>query len=173
MKSKIFFCLCLFLSACSSTSISDFEGKEPRFDIFQYFKGDVVGYGVVLDRSEKPIKQFRVNLHGTEVDNKMTLDEQFSYLDGSVDSRVWTITKNTDGTYTGEASDVVGVATGVTAGNALNWSYTLRIPYDGSTIDVQFNDWMYLQQDGVLMNKAVMRKFGFYVGEVLISFKKP
>jgi hypothetical protein len=31
---------------------------------------------------------------------------------------------------------------------------------------------MFLQPDGVLLNRASMRKFGFRVGEVTIAFQK-
>ena len=37
---------------------------------------------------------------------------------------------------------------------------------------VQFDDWMYLMNDKVLLNKAEMSKFGFKLGEVTLSFVK-
>jgi hypothetical protein len=37
---------------------------------------------------------------------------------------------------------------------------------------VSFDDWMYLQADGVLLNRAKMSKFGFTLGEVTIAFQK-
>jgi len=37
---------------------------------------------------------------------------------------------------------------------------------------VQFDDWMYLMNDRVMLNKAQMRKFGIYLGEVTLSFSK-
>lgn len=53
-------------------------------------------------------------------------------------------TKHADGRYTGRADDVVGEATGQTAGNAFRWNYTLRLPGDDSVYEVQFDDWMFL-----------------------------
>ena len=35
-----------------------------------------------------------------------------------------------------------------------------------------FDDWLFLQADGVLLNRANMSKFGLALGEVFISFKK-
>ena len=67
---------------------------------------------------------------------------------------------------------MVGTAEGQAAGNALRWSYTLRLPVDGREIDVQFDDWMYLMDDRVMLNKAVMSKFGVRLGEVTLSFTK-
>ena len=64
------------------------------------------------------------------------------------------------------------MATGVAAGNALNWRYTLMLPVDGKTYEVQFDDWMYLMDERVMLNKAVMTKFGIRLGEVTLSFYK-
>ena len=55
----------------------------------------------------------------------------------------------------------------------MNWRYTLQLPYKGSTINVKLNDWMFLQPDGVLVNRATVSKFGFKVGEVTIFFQRP
>ena len=57
-------------------------------------------------------------------------------------------------------------------GNAFRWGYTLKLPVDGRIIEVQFDDWMYLMTDKVMLNKAVMSKFGFKLGEVTLSFVK-
>jgi hypothetical protein len=67
---------------------------------------------------------------------------------------------------------VVGTAEGRAAGNALNWRYTLALPVDGKVYEVQFDDWMYLMDERVMLNKAVMSKFGMFLGEVTLSFQK-
>jgi hypothetical protein len=104
--------------------------------------------------------------------NEGVLDEDFTYSDGTKQKRVWRIKKLADGQYTGEADDVVGTALGQARGNALNWSYTLSLPVDGSIYQVQFDDWMYLMTDRVMLNKATMSKFGVRLGEVTLSFTK-
>ena len=101
------------------------------------------------------------------------LDEHFTYSDGSTQRRVWRLTKHADGRYTGRADDVVGEATGQTSGNAFRWNYTLRLPVDGSVYEVQFDDWMFLIDERVMLNRATMTKFGVRLGEVLLSFSKP
>ena len=85
---------------------------------------------------------------------------------------MWTIRKLPDGRYSGTASDVVGEASGQAAGNALNWRYTLALPVDGRVWHVDFDDWMYLMDDRVMLNRAVMSKFGIRLGEVLLSFTR-
>ena len=70
------------------------------------------------------------------------------------------------------AEDVVGEATGKSSGNAFSWQYILNLPVGNKTYNVKFDDWMFLQPDGVLLNRAKMSKFGFALGEVFITFKK-
>ena len=77
-----------------------------------------------------------------------------------------------DGRYIGTADDVVGEAAGQTGGNALNWKYVLALPVDGKVYHVNFDDWMYLMDDQVMLNRAVMSKFGFRLGEVTLAFHK-
>jgi hypothetical protein len=43
---------------------------------------------------------------------------------------------------------------------------------DGKVYEVQFDDWMYLMDERVMLNKAAMSKFGFGLGEVTLSFTK-
>jgi hypothetical protein len=48
----------------------------------------------------------------------------------------------------------------------------LALPVDGKTYHVNFEDWMFLMDDGVMLNRAAMSKFGFRLGEVTLSFHK-
>ena len=77
-----------------------------------------------------------------------------------------------DGRYTGRADDVVGEASGQTSGNAFRWGYTLALPVDGRVWHVQFDDWMFLIDDRVMLNRARMSKWGFQLGEVTLSFTR-
>jgi hypothetical protein len=67
---------------------------------------------------------------------------------------------------------LTGCAGGRISGNALWWAYRLRLPVGEKLYDVNFDDLMYLQEDGVLLNRLVMKKLGFRLGEVLIFFKR-
>ena len=100
------------------------------------------------------------------------LDESFDYSDGTKQKRIWKLTEVSPGKYIGSADDVVGEALGNSAGNALNWTYTLALPVDDTIYNVQFNDWMYLVTPKVMLNKAKMSKFGIELGEVTLSFYK-
>jgi hypothetical protein len=85
---------------------------------------------------------------------------------------VWTLVREGDGKYPGRADDVVGTAVGEAAGNALRWRYVLALPVDGKTWHVDFDDWMFLMDEQVMLNRSVMSKWGFRLGEVTLSFRK-
>jgi hypothetical protein len=161
-----------WLSGCASQQIGTYATEKPTLDLQQYFNGMLDAYGVFTDRSGTVIKRFTVVMRCTWQGDEGVLDEDFIYSDGSKQKRIWRLKKLPDGRYTGTADDVVGVAQGQTRGNAFNWTYTLSLPVDGKVYEVQFDDWMYLMTDTVMLNKATMTKFGVRLGEVTLSFTR-
>ncbi|MBC7416259.1 MAG: DUF3833 domain-containing protein [Herminiimonas sp.] len=151
---------------------SHYAAEKPTLDLKRYFNGTLDASGMFQDRSGTVIKRFDVVITGTWKGDVGTLDEDFTYSDGTRQRRVWTLTKVAADRYTGTAADVVGQAEGVIAGNALRWKYTLALPVDGKVIDVQLEDWMYLMNERVMLNRAVMSKYGFHVGDITLSFAK-
>ena len=162
----------MLLSACAAPTVDDYAAEKPLLDLKTYFNGELVAHGLFTDRDGKVARRFVVQMSGTWAGNQGTLDERFTYSDGKTERRVWRLTDEGNGRWTGRADDVVGVAEGRAAGNALNWRYTLKLPVDGSVYEVQFDDWMYLMDERVMLNKAVMSKFGIRLGEVTLAFYK-
>ena len=160
----------VLLAGCAAPTPADYAAEKPVLDLKTYFNGELVAHGIFTDRSGKVARRFVVQMTGTWQGNEGTLDERFTYSDGTTERRVWRLTDLGGGRYTGRADDVVGEATGIASGNALNWQYTLRLPVDGKVYEVQFDDWMYLMDERVMLNKAVMSKFGIRLGEVTLSF---
>jgi hypothetical protein len=160
------------LSGCASTSVETYANEKPTLDLRRYFNGVLDAYGVFTDRSGEVVKRFTVVMRCSWQGDEGVLDEDFTYSDGTTQKRVWRLTHLGDGRYTGTAGDVVGTAVGQSRGNAFHWNYTLALPVDDKVYDVQFDDWMYLMTDAVMLNKATMRKFGVKLGEVTLSFTK-
>ena len=160
------------LGACSTPQVQDYAKETPVLELRDYFNGTLDAYGIFTDRSGKVVKRFTVVMTCTWQGDAGVLDEAFTYTDGSTQRRIWRRTRHADGRYTGQADDVVGTAEGRQSGNAFNWAYTLALPVDGRVINVQFDDWMYLMNDKVMLNKAAMRKWGVGLGEVTLSFIK-
>lgn len=166
----------LGLAGCAGPQPADYAREQPRLDLRQYFNGTLDAYGIFTDRSGRVVKRFTVVMNcswsGPPGQETGVLDEQFIYSDGTRERRVWTLKRTAEGRYVGTAADVVGQAQGEESGNAFRFGYTLRLPVDGKTYEVQFDDWMYLMDERVMLNKAVMSKFGIRLGEVTLSFVK-
>ena len=160
------------LAGCAGPTPADYAAEKPVLDLKTCFNGELVAHGIFTDRNGKVARRFVVQITGTWQGPQGVLDERFTYSDGTTERRVWRLTDEASGRWSGRADDVVGVATGVAAGNALIWRYTLSLPVDGKTYEVQFDDWMFLMDERVMLNKAVMSEFGIRLGEVALSFYK-
>ncbi|MBT9496112.1 MAG: DUF3833 domain-containing protein [Zoogloea oleivorans] len=162
----------LTLTGCASVEVSDYAAEKPELDLSRYFNGTLDADGMFQDRSGKVVKRFHVVIEASWKGPVGTLDERFTYSDGSTQRRVWTVTKLDANHYSGRADDVVGEASGEARGNALRWKYVMALPVDGKVYNVDFDDWMFLMDDRVMLNRSVMSKFGFRLGEVSLSFRK-
>lgn len=162
----------LTLTGCASVEVSDYAAEKPELDLSRYFNGTIDADGMFQDRSGKVVKRFHVVIEASWKGPVGTLDERFTYSDGSTQRRVWTVTKLDANHYSGRADDVVGEASGEARGNALRWKYVMALPVDGKVYNVDFDDWMFLMDDRVMLNRSVMSKFGFRLGEVSLSFRK-
>jgi hypothetical protein len=164
------------LAGCGAPAITEYAAERPLLDLRRYFDGDVLAHGIFVDRSGKVQRRFTVTMRcrwsGPPDQEEGELDERFVYSDGSTERRVWRLRHHGGGRYTGRADDVVGEANGQTAGNSFRWNYTLRLPVDGRVWEVQFDDWMHLIDERVLLNRATMSKFGLRLGEVQLTFTR-
>ncbi|MDD1779645.1 DUF3833 domain-containing protein [Enterovibrio sp. ZSDZ35] len=162
----------LWTAVGCSSSISDYKHATPTFDLFQYFEGRVLAWGMVQDFTGIQTRRFSVELTGTREGNTLTLNEDFLFDDGETQNRIWVIDKQRDGSYQGRADDVVGIALGAEQGNALHWVYELAVDVDGSTYVLTLDDWMFRQDDKRVFNLTSMKKFGVEVGRVTLFFEK-
>ena len=172
------FCVLGFvgLAGCAGVPVERYRAQQPVLDLAQYFNGTLDGWGMFQDRSGEVIKRFHVLINAKwekrDGQDVGTLDENFTWSDGTTSRRVWTITRLDVGRYVGRADDVVGEAQGEVAGNALRWRYVLALPVDGKVWNVDFDDWMFLIDEKVMLNRSAMSKFGFHLGEVTLSFTR-
>ena len=160
------------LTGCAGVNVATYKAERPELRLEEYFNGTLDAWGMFQKRDGTVVKRFKVVIDASWTGNRGVLDERFTYSDGTTQRRVWNITRTAEGVYQGRADDVVGIANGEVSGNALRWIYTLELPVGEKIYHVDFDDWMYLQDDGILMNRSVMKKFGFRLGEITLFFKK-
>jgi hypothetical protein len=160
------------LASCAAPEVSEYAREAPALVLERYFDGRVTGWGMFIDRAGRIVKRFTVVMDCRWQGGDGVLDEDFTYSDGTKQRRVWRVRRSGPGRYVGRADDVIGEATGQASGNALRWNYTLALPVDGRTWEVQMDDWMVLVDERVLLNRTTMTKFGLRLGEVVISFAR-
>ena len=66
----------------------------------------------------------------------------------------------------------MGTAKGYSYGPAFKFEYVLLVPVKGKEIKITFDDWIFMQDEKVAINRAIMTKFGFKVAELTVSFIK-
>jgi hypothetical protein len=172
LKSLAIGATALLLAACAGPDPSKYLDQKPALDLKQYFNGTVMGHGMVQGRNGQVDRRFVVRIEASWNGDEGVLDEYFDWSDGEKQRRVWKLTQVAPGRYIGKADDVVGEAIGEIYGNTLRWRYTLEVPFRDSTIHLDFDDWMLLIDDKVMLNRAVFSKWGIRMGEVTLSFSK-
>jgi len=161
------------LIGCTNMDVTDFKDGKPALVLEEYFDGRTVAAGLFQDRFGTVRRQFVVEIDGSWDGKVLRLVEDFIYSDGETEQRIWTLTKLDEHRYEGRADGVVGMAGGAAYGNAFNWRYTFDLKVGDGTWRVDFDDWMFLQEGGVLINKATVSKWGITLGEVTLAFHKP
>jgi len=163
----------LALIGCQGMRVEEFAGREPHLDLFSFFDGRTRAWGIFEDRFGRLRREFTVDIVGRrDGEDGFVLEEDFVYADGETQRRVWRLRRTGPDSYEGRAEDVIGVARGRVAGNAFNWRYVLALKVGPSTWNVHFDDWMFLQRDGVMINRARVSKWGIEIGEVTLSFQR-
>lgn len=164
--------LSLGLTACASTDVTQYRDERPALDLRQYLNGTLDAWGLVQDRSGVVTRRFQVVIEARWDGDTGVLDEAFLWSDGTRSRRVWTLRRQPDGTFRGTADDVIGEAVGAVSGNALRWRYVLALPVDGRVHAIDFDDWMFLIDDRVMLNRSYLSKWGIRLGEVSLTFVK-
>lgn len=162
----------IMLCGCSSNKIEYYKDTDPEIKFEEFFEGELVGWGIVQNWKGQVVRRFDIKMHGTWDGNNGTLKEDFIYYDGEEQKRIWKVKKHGDGIFEGEADDILGTAHGTTAGNAINWHYSMDLPVKGKTYRVKFDDWMWQMNGGVLINRSYIKKFGVIVAELTLIIQK-
>ena len=174
MKSILALIVTIFLTNCSGNNMKpiDFKDQKPRLIIEEYLSGNIKAWGILQNRSGKVIRQFSADLNGKWDGKQLVLDEKFIWNDGEIQTRQWKIDKIDEHNYEGTAEDVVGKAKGYSYGPAFKFEYVLLVPVKGKEMKITFDDWIFMQDEIIAINRATLTKFRFKVGELIVFFKK-
>ncbi|HJP04960.1 MAG: DUF3833 domain-containing protein [Gammaproteobacteria bacterium] len=174
MKAKtVLVLISLLLIGCDRMNVEDFVHDAPEFVPEEYFQGRTLASGLFMDRFGNVRRQFVVTIDGTWDGTKLRLNEDFVYSDGETENRIWTLARTGDFSYSGDTANAIGIAKGSRRGNAFNWKYKFNLKVGDGFWKVKFDDWIFLQPDGTLLNVATITRWGIKLGTVYLSFNKP
>ncbi len=175
MKYRTLLPALLLLAGCShALKPAQFIDQKPDFDPLAFFSGHTQSWGMVEQRDGAPNEGFASDCHGTrDAAGNLDLVQNFSFEDGKKPERRWHFTQVDAHHFIGTANDVDGVARGEAYGNLFHWRYTLELHPGNPLFDVGMEQWMYLQADGTMLNRAVIRKLGIPVAMVTEHFTHP
>lgn len=150
----------------------DYAGKGPHFDLRQHLNGPILCEGVIYGPTGRVTSRFVADMQGSWDGNTGTLAERFRYDSGTVQDRCWTLRLANDGSISAEAPDVIGTGTGFAEGAAVQLRYRIKLGQDAGGHELDVTDWMYLMENGTIMNRSQFTKFGVTVAELVATMRR-
>ncbi|QIE41142.1 DUF3833 domain-containing protein [Rhodobacteraceae bacterium SC52] len=149
----------------------DYAGQTPEFDIRRHLNGPMACEGVIYGPTGRVSARFVAEMHARWDGARGEMTEHFQYDSGTVQDRRWSLTLDDDGTIRAEAEDLAGTGVGRQKGAGVMLRYRIRLPKasGGHLLDV--TDWMYLMENGTIINRSEFRKFGFRVAELVATMR--
>ena len=150
----------------------DYDAKGPAFDLRTHLSGPIQCEGMIYGPTGKVTSRCVADMDVQWTGNVGLMREDFLYDSGDRQQRSWTLTVGNDGSIKAEAPDVVGVGTGMQKGPAVQLSYRIRLPESSGGHELDAVDWMYLVENGTIMNRSQFRKYGIKVAELVATMRK-
>ena len=140
------------------------------FSLEGYFAGktSAVGSFSAIDGTKR---KFTVDLRGKWNGKTLTLVEDFAYDNGERDRKTWRFEKIAKDKYRGTREDVIGETLVTISGGTARFSYLVDLDATSKSNLVRFYDTMRLQDDGTVLNKALVTKFGLPVALTRVEFQ--
>jgi hypothetical protein len=151
---------------------AQFANTAPQFDILRHLSGDLLCEGVIYGPIGRLASRFVADMQGTRTGQTARLKEHFRYAGGGSLLREWHITMGENGSFTATADDILGTAQGQQIGAAVRLRYRLRLAPEAGGHVLDVTDWMYMMENGTIMNHSQMRKFGVKVAELIATIRR-
>lgn len=142
-----------------------------EFDLRKHLKGPIVCEGVIYGPTGRVTSRFVADFEARWDGNRGVMTEDFRYDSGRTQSREWRLTLGNDGSIKAEADDLDGEGSGMQKGSAVLLNYRIRLPEEAGGHVLDTTDWMYLMENGAIMNRSQFRKFGIKVAELVATMR--
>ena len=150
---------------------TDYVSTGPQFDIRKNLSGPMLSEGIIYGPFGRVTSRFVAKMHAEWNGDVGQITEVFDYDSGNSQKRKWTLKVRKDGSIEADADDLVGTGYGNQAGSAVVLNYTIKLTEDAGGHALKVTDWMYLMENGVVMNRSQFRKFGIKVAELVATMR--
>jgi len=153
-----------------SQSPGEYAGG-PDFDIREILNGSLLCDGIIYGPTGSVTSRFTAKIEAEWTGDNGVMRERFVYDSGTVQKREWRLSVGPDGRIEADADDLAGPGFGQQEGSGVRLAYRIRLPESagGHVLDVV--DWMYLLDNGTIMNRSQFRKYGLTVGELVATMR--
>ena len=151
---------------------ADYAGQEPRLDLREHLSGPILCEGVIYGPFGRVSSRFVADMEGRWEGDTGVMVEHFRYDSGATQTREWRLTLRSDGSIRAEADDVVGAGQGWASGPSVLLRYRIRLPENAGGHVLDTTDWMYLCDNGTVINRSQFRKFGVKVAELVATMRR-
>ena len=145
---------------------------DPTFNLTEYWNGTLLGWGMIQGWEGNILSRFDITFQGRWQGNEGILQEEYRYYTGAKETREWQIRALADGRYEATAPDIIGVARGQSDGAMVRFRYRLRLPVGKRLFTVTVDDRMWRLNDGVVINRSRMKKFGIPLACLTVFMQK-
>lgn len=159
------------LAACTRVPASP-DGPRDPITLDQAFSGKSIGAGdfrVDLTGAER---RFTARLVGSVDGDRLTVIEDFFYDDGERNRLTWVFNRAGPGRWAGRRDDTVGVAKVLEKGEEIRLSYLADFQSGDRVTRLGFEDVIYFDPDGRIINDAIVTRLGIPVGRVRFEMQR-
>jgi hypothetical protein len=133
-----------------------------------FFAGRTIGDGSFVNSWTKSERRFQVVIDGTWDGNVLVLSEVYAYDNGLCERKSWRLLQISTGVFTGTYDDTIGPASIWSEGSSVRLQYKLRL----AGIALDFDETMSLRNDGSVIDKARVTKWGVPVGRLQVVMRR-
>ncbi len=173
-RRSLLFATPLVVAGCATVPPSP-QGDVRSISLVDAFQGRTVGRGLFSVPIAGIERGFDARLLGTVRRRggveTLTVVEDFFFDDGETDRLTWVFARTGSDSWTGVREDTVGTASVVETGDEVRLTYVADVESRGETTRLGFADVIYRRADGVVINEAVVTRFGFPIGTVLFELR--
>ncbi len=155
-----------FLSFRSQSPL-DYVDTNPVFSLQTHLNGEILTEGVMYGIAGRVVNRFVARMVAQWDGANGTLTEYFTFSNGVTKDRRWRLKLGSGNTFTAVADDIVGVGKGIISGATITMKYKLVMSQEDGINTFSVTDWMYLTENGTIITRSELRKFGFKVAEVI------